>query len=149
MEADAAEDNARPTADWWYRRPGLVYFFAAGNPPVAIKIGMTSVRIETDEVQDRDWLDCIRQRHKQIQSSNHETIRLLGVIRFSGGEQPTRRAEGRERELHKRFSGLQRFKPYTCRAEWFMPGAELLAYIEKSAESLADYPGVIGLPINR
>jgi hypothetical protein len=139
----------RPTAEWWYKRPGVVYFFAAGDPPAAIKIGMTTVRTEKDQVQDADWCACILHRHKQIQSANHETIKLLGVIRFSDGEQPTRDAEKHERELHKRFAALQRFKPYTCGAEWFRPGNKLLDYIEANAEKLAEYPGVIGLPINR
>jgi hypothetical protein len=145
----AMEESERPTSEWWYRRPGIVYFFGAGDPPAAIKIGVTTIPKEKNSLQEADWLACVRQRHKQIQSSNHETIKLLGVIRFIDGGQPARLAENRERQLHKQFADLQRFEPHTCGAEWFNPGTKLLAYIREHAHELGDYPGVIGLPLNR
>jgi len=150
------EDSAGPTAKWWYRRPGVVYFFAAGNPPVAIKIGVTTIAKE-DELQEDDWRACIHQRHKQIQSSNHETIELLGFIRFRDGDLPARRAELHERALHKQFKELQLFKAHTMGAEWFKPGAKLWDYIQNKTSSpyVIETPeslkilAVIGLPINR
>lgn len=72
-------------------------------------------------------------RLSQIQSSNHEPVQLLGVIHFTEGEHPTRQAEARERELHREFAHLQRFKPYTRGAEWFTPSPELLARIREIA----------------
>lgn len=145
---EAMEESEKPTAEWWYRRPGIVYFFGGGDPPAAIKIGITTVPKEKNNLQEADWLTSIRQRHKQIQSSNHETIKLLGVIRFIEGEQPARAAENYERQLHKQFAGLQRFEPHTCGAEWFNPGDQLLAYIRENAQVLAGYPKVIALRIN-
>jgi hypothetical protein len=145
-------DSARPTADWWYRRAGAVYFFGAGDPLVAIKIGVTTIPKGKDKVQEEDWRACIRHRQTQVQSSNHEQIKLLGIIRFLNGEKPARDAELRERALHKEFEHLQLFKPHTMGAEWFKPGAQLLQYIEsikKEAQQLEDYQSVIGLPINR
>lgn len=128
----------------WWRCPGVVYFFGAGRPPAAIKIGVTAVTKGTLQI-------CIRRRHEQIQSANHETVELLGLIRFSEGEYPTRLAEVCERELHIRFATLQRFKAHTRGAEWFTPGNELLHYIRDNAEtpeSLA-IPRVIGLRTDR
>src|SRR5579863_1028874 len=76
-----------------------------------------------DDLKDQRLIEgvraCILQRHKQIQSSNHETVTLLGLIPFLDGELPARRAELCERKLHSHFAKLQRFKPYTCGAEWF------------------------------
>jgi hypothetical protein len=139
----------RPNADWWYRRAALLYFFAAGEPAVAIKIGVTTIRKEKDKVEASDWVTCIRQRQGQIQSSNHETIRLLGTIRFSDGASPARDAEMLERELHKKFAELQRFHPHTRGAEWFTPGPPIWQYINENTRRLSGYHGVIGLPINR
>jgi len=147
---DLPERGAAPTADWWYRRPALVYFFAAGHPPNAVKIGVTTVFNE-GVLQESDWKECIHRRHVQIQSCNHETIELLGFIRFSDGERPARRAELCERDLRKQFKALQRFKAHTCGAEWFTPGAELLDYIQVHTEKpeRLNVRSIIGLPINR
>lgn len=114
----------------WYRRPRIVYFFGAGDPPVAIKIGMTT-RIP----DKRDLQQSIRLRHKQIQSTNHETIQLLGIICFDKGEFPARDAEQLEQELHIRFKAQQRFKDNTPGHEWFNPGAELLDYIRDKTQA--------------
>ncbi len=127
-------DNQTQAA--WWKRPGLIYFFGVGRPLKAIKIGVTSVgdgkSVET----------AVRQRFKSIQSANHETVELLGILRFVDGEYPVRLAEVAERELHIRFAALQRFARHTVAAEWFNPAPDLLAYIDEVAEK----PESIGLP---
>jgi T5orf172 domain len=146
------DDPSRPNSDWWYRRAGAVYFFGAGDPMVAIKIGVTTIRKDREKVQEEDWNACIRHRHKQIQSSNHEPIKLLGIIRFGSGDRPARDAELRERALHKKFEKLQLFKPHTMGAEWFKAQSELLSYIEETKQEtrqLENYQNVIAVPINR
>jgi hypothetical protein len=77
-----------------------------------------------------------RTRLSQIQSSNHERIRLLGVIQFTHdtyGEYPTWHADAKERELHHEFAHLCCFAAYARGAEWFKPVRELLARIEQIA----------------
>jgi hypothetical protein len=148
-EIQDGEAGERPNADWWYRRAALLYFFAAGEPAVAIKIGVTTIRKEKQEVEAADWVACVRQRQQQIQSSNHETIRLLGIIKFADGESPARDAEKLEQELHKTFAELRRFRPHTRGAEWFTPDRSIWDYINKNTKGLPGYHGVIGLPINR
>jgi hypothetical protein len=181
MTETIPQPSTRRTALWWYRRPGVVYFFGAGDK--AIKIGVTTIfgdLKDDDDVNDdleafdleafdldafdpkvydltdndltKGVRDCIRQRHKQIESSNHETITLLGLIPFLDGELPARRAELCERELHQHFADLQRFKPHTCGAEWFSYGTQLVEYIEKHScrpEKFGIEATMIGLPINR
>lgn len=126
MKPPKETPSSKLMADWW-KCPGVVYFFAAGNPPIAIKIGVTAVT-------KGNLQQAIHRRFRQIQSSNHETIELLGVICFSVGEYPTRLAEVRERELQNRFASLLRFKQHSLAAEWFAPSAELLDYIRENAE---------------
>ncbi|MGB6534919.1 MAG: GIY-YIG nuclease family protein [Xanthobacteraceae bacterium] len=132
----------------WYQRPGVVYFFGAGNPPVAIKIGMT-----TCIPGKRDLQQSIRLRHKQIQSANHEAIQLLGIICFDHdtSEFPTRDAEDLEQELHSKFGERQRFERHTRGAEWFTPTKTLQDYIRENAKPPEDFqiPPMIGRPINR
>lgn len=85
-------------------------------------------------------------RLSQIQSSNHERIRLLGVIQFTHdtyGECPTWYADAKERELHNEFGHLCRFAVYTRGAEWFNPSSELLVRIEQ----IATKPEALHLPI--
>jgi hypothetical protein len=125
----------------WYQRPAIVYFFGAGDPPVAIKIGMT-----TSIPGKRDLKQSIRSRHKQIQSANHEAIQLLGIICFDKGEFPARDAEDREKELHLLFKEQARFEDNTSGHEWFTPTKELENYIRDKAEKPLDY---FKLPINR
>ena len=87
-------------------------------------------------ITNRDLGATIVRRLSQIQSSNHERIRLLGVIHFTQdtyGLYPTRAAEVKERELHIEFKRLCRFAPYSRGAEWFNPAPELLARIEQIA----------------
>jgi hypothetical protein len=109
----------------WYQRPAIIYFFGAGDPPIAIKIGMT-----TSIPGTRDLRQSVRYRQRQIQSANHGTIRLLGIICFDAGKFPARDAEDREQELHKRFEKLRRFKDNTSGHEWFAPSKELLDCIQ-------------------
>jgi hypothetical protein len=117
----------------WYQRPAVIYFFGAGDPPVAIKIGVT-----TSIPGKRDLKQSIRSRHKQIQSANHEAIRLLGIICFDKGEFPARDAENRERKLHLLFK-KPRFKDNTSGHEWFTSTKELEDYIRDKAEKPLDY----------
>ncbi len=128
------------------RRPGVVYFFAAGDPARAIKIGMTTIEPK------RDLKKSIGFRHRQIQSANPDIIRLLGIIRFDAGEFPARDAYRREQELHVRFKKQQRFNDNTPGHEWFTPTKELEDYIRENCEPLPEelkIPTVIGSPIIR
>jgi hypothetical protein len=104
----------------WSSSPSVIYFFAAGSPPSAVKIGVTTRATLLD-------------RMKITQTHNHEPIELLGVIRFDEGECPTRDAEDQERLLHLKFAHLLRFKPGTRGAEWFSVSPELLQLIEETA----------------
>lgn len=121
----------------FYKPPGVIYFIAAGDPPVAIKIGMASV--------SGDLRAAITRRLSQIQSSNHTLIRLLGVIQFTHdthGPHPTREAEAMEQHLHKEFDSLRLFAPYMRGAEWFKPDEVLL----KRIDEIATKPEALQLP---
>lgn len=120
------------------RRPGVVYFFAAGDPVRAIKIGMTTIESK------RDLKKSIGFRHRQIQSANPDIIRLLGIIRFDAGEFPARDAYRREQDLHVRFKKLQRFKDNMPGHEWFTPSKELEDYISQNCGPL---PKELGIPL--
>ncbi|MCB1130613.1 MAG: GIY-YIG nuclease family protein [Verrucomicrobiae bacterium] len=132
------KDSSNETQLKWWRSPGVIYFLAAGNPPSAIKIGVTTRATLLD-------------RMRKTQTHNHEPIELLGVIRFDEGEFPTRDAEDQERLLHLRFAHLLRFKPGTRGSEWFSISAELLDWIGSTAIT----PEVLGVqrfvctPVNR
>jgi hypothetical protein len=117
----------------WYKLPGIVYFFKAGN---AIKIGVAAV------TKGKTFQDAVTRRMKQIQSANHELVELLGVISFEEGDTPTLLAETLERELHNRFAWSLRFKQHTIGAEWFTSSESLLSYISENAKA----PEVLGLP---
>ena len=123
------KDSASETQFKWWQAPGVIYFFAAGNPAIAIKIGVTTRATLLD-------------RMKKIQTHNHEPIELLGVIRFSDGEFPTRDAEDQERILHTRFAHLARFKQNTRGAEWFSASPELLETIAETSIP----PETLGFP---
>ena len=114
------KDSSNENQLQWWRAPGVLYFFAAGSPAIAIKIGVTTRATLLD-------------RMKKTQAHNHEPIELLGVIRFSDGEFPTRDAEDQERVLHTRFNHLRRFKPHTRGAEWFTASPELLEMIAETS----------------
>ena len=110
---------AKPTyTDPWYAKPGFVYFVGAGEPLKAIKIGVTLATGFTS-----------RLRHHQ--SSNHEPLRVLGVIAFTGPGKSMRAAEELERSLHKQFAAHQRFQASWVGSEWFNPHPEIVAYIAK------------------
>ena len=104
----------------WYRRPGVIYFVAAGSPPVAIKIGVTQQ-------------STLKLRLRGIQSANHEEIRLLGIVAFDDGEEPLRKAEAREQEMHRQFEHLRIRSAGTVGCEWFKPASELLEFIDQNA----------------
>lgn len=80
-------------AEWW-KCPGVLYFFGVGHVPIAVKIGVTAV------TKNHDLARAVLRRFREIQTSNHETVELLGLIRFTDGEYPMRSAEVLERELH-------------------------------------------------
>ncbi len=114
--------------DAWERSPGYVYFMAAGNPCVAIKIGITKQA-------------TLRQRLGSLQGSNHEPLTLLGVIPFAEGKHPMKDAQRKERELHGLFAHLQRFEKGWVGSEWFTPAPDLRSFIAEHAEA----PETLGL----
>ena len=85
---------------------------------------------------------AIAGRLVKIQSSNHELIRLLGVIPFTTGEYPARDAEARERKLHEDFRDQCLFEPGMCGSEWFRASPELIARIRE----VTTKPSELGLP---
>ena len=109
----------------WELQPGLVYFIAAGDPPTAIKIGISTA-------------GTMRKRLKQHQSSNHEPLYLLGLVYFEDVERPMAEANHLENELHDRFSSQRRFSTGPGN-EWFSPSEELLAYIRENAKAPAEF----------
>jgi hypothetical protein len=123
------KDSNDPLMEAWYRLPGAVYFFKAGN---AIKIGVTSVS------KSQTFKEAIKRRHRQLQSANHETVVLLGAILFSEGDKPTLLASIRENELHSQFAASLRFKRYTVGSEWFTSSDQLLDFINENAQSPSD-----------
>jgi hypothetical protein len=139
------ETTDSPIQAKWWSCPGVLYFFAAGNPPAAIKIGVAAL---TNGCSLRQG---VTRRLKEIQTSNHETVELLGLVHFTEGQYPTRSAEVRERELHVLFAAQQRFTPGSRGAEWFTPSPELLAHIREHTQrpEALNVPRSIGQPINR
>jgi hypothetical protein len=108
---------AAPTfRDPWYFKPGYVYFLGAGDPLKAIKIGVTVA-------------SGFRARLRGHQSSNHEPLRVLGIVEFTSNGKNMRLAEALERELHVRFARHQRFQASWVGSEWFNPHQEILDYI--------------------
>lgn len=139
------ETTSSEHQDRWWSSPGIVYFFAAGNPAKAIKIGVAAL------TNGGTLKQAVLRRFAQLQTSNHETIELVGIIHFSHGKYPTRDAEVLERELHIRFGTSQRFKSNTRGCEWFTPTEELFSYIKEHTampEALG-LPKIISKPINR
>jgi hypothetical protein len=118
MKPTTTSTNPRQLA--WWAKDAVVYFIAAGSPPIAIKIGVTT------------W-DTVPKRLAALQSSNHALLELLGVLPFRGMPNPMKAAEDRERELHKEFKALQCVAEGQRGHEWFMASAELLAAIESIA----------------
>jgi len=87
-------DNINQAA--WWSCPGILYFFAVGDPVIAIKIGVAAC------TNNCSLLQAVKRRFTAIQTSNHETVELLGVVQFLDGKYPTRQAElGCVRKLKK------------------------------------------------
>lgn len=126
---------AQSTRDWW-SRPGIVYFVAAGEPAVAIKIGMTT------QGPHQTLVEAVSKRLKAIQTGNHELIRLIGIVHITEREYPSRDAEILERELHLEFAHLARFNHGCPGAEWFTAHQSLIERIE----SISSSPQEFGLP---
>lgn len=120
------------TREWW-GSPGVVYFVAAGSPPTAVKIGMAA------QTKKNTLRSTVVRRLSQIQSSNHELVKLIGIVYFSEGAFPTRDAEILERELHLEFEHLQRFKKHSRGAEWFTAAPELLEKVQSISSSPEEY----------
>jgi hypothetical protein len=116
--------------DDWERSSGFVYFIAAGNPISAVKIGISSQK-------------GFKNRMRQIQSANHEPLRILGVIPFEEGERPMMDAIGKEAELHARFSEFRRFKNGWVGSEWFSFSTKIQTAIQEEAIP----PTAVGLPV--
>jgi hypothetical protein len=85
------------SGDRWERSPGYVYFIGVGDPPTAIKVGISTH-------------GDITRRLSTLQCGNHEALILLGVIPFEDSERPMLEAARREAELHAQFAKSQRFK---------------------------------------
>lgn len=98
----------------WKQFPGFVYFIEAGD---AIKIGIS---------KESKLLD----RFDSIQSSNHEPLRLRGVIYFPDSECGMEDAWNHEKKLHKDF---EKFQCKGAGSEWFKAEPEIKNYIEKNA----------------
>lgn len=122
-------DSSTDAQSKWWRSPGMLYFLAAGIPPVAVQIGVTTRA-------------TMLKRLQKVQMHNHEPVQLLGVVRFADGEFPTRDAEDEGRLLHERFAHLARFKAHTRGAEWLTASPDLLELIEECTIP----PEVAGLP---
>ncbi len=128
--SESASESSDKFSSAYYSGAGILYFLAAGQPkPVAVKIGVTK-------------RDGMLRRLRGIQSANHEPISLLGVILFTDGEKPLLAAERKERELHRRFSHLQRMVDWNVGYEWFDATSELLAFVDE----VATPPEALGLP---
>jgi hypothetical protein len=104
----------------WESAPGFIYFISASDPPIAIKIGISTQR-------------DIKRRFSTIQGGNHEQLFLLGVIPFDNGDRPMINAWTRERELHKQFGHLQHADDGWAGSEWFAPTDELINFIKANA----------------
>ena len=85
---------------------GWIYFVKAGDAiGGAVKIG---------------WSLYPEGRLLALQTGNHQELEMLGIMRGSVED---------ERVLHAAFSDLH------IRGEWFLPGAELMAYVRKNTAS--------------
>jgi hypothetical protein len=118
----ASSTNAHQLA--WWAKDAVVYFIAARKPAIAVKIGVTT------------WTTVAR-RLGALQSANHESLELLGVIPFRHMAQPMKAPEDKERALHQQFRHLQRTREGNRGYEWFTADDELLRFI-RSASSKPD-----------
>lgn len=83
----------------------------------------------------------LTRRLSSIQTSNHELVKLIGIVYFTAGDYPTRDAEIFERELHLEFRHLQRFKQHSRGAEWFTSAPDLISRISE----ISTIPSSLGL----
>ena len=113
----------------WFRKPGYLYFIGAGDPLKGIKIGVT---IATG----------FKARLRSHQSSNHEPLRVLGIIDFASPGKGMREAELLERSLHERFAQHQRFQNHWVGYEWFNAHPSILEFIKQNCVSCS----TLGLP---
>jgi hypothetical protein len=111
--------------DKWERSPGYVYFIAAGDPPMAVKIGIT--------IQSG-----LKQRLRAHQSLNHEPLHILKLIPFDSQERPMVAAQELESELHTKYLKFQRFQSGWAGSEWFTASSELLDDISRIGVIPAD-----------
>ena len=121
-EIDALPIKKERYSDAFYLQDAVLYFIAAGSPIHAIKIG----------VAGRSRME---KRLRELQSSNHEVLELLGIIEFPK-EKFTKHmvdSEERERGLHAQFAHLQRLQKWGVGYEWFNPGKELIDFIAQNA----------------
>lgn len=132
MRATKSYESAAVSTQAWWSCPGLLYFLAVGDPPIAIKVGMLAITsVHTPQT-------AMRRRLSSIQSSNHELVRVLGVVHFVQGRHPTKDAE---RELHLKFKHLARFQLGSRGAEWFNAAPDLMEEIGR----LSQPPEVLGI----
>ena len=115
MTKDKSESMRR-----WESSPGYVYFIGAQEPPIAIKIGISTQK-------------DIKRRFSTIQGGNHEPLYLRGVIAFETGEKPMADAQKAEKELHKKFGHLQHAINGWAGSEWFEAKAELIDFIRANS----------------
>lgn len=113
----------------FFCRPGVIYFIAAGLPPRAIKIGMSQK-------------ESLLERLRSIQSSNHEKIRLMGIIEYGPPlEASLKDAEIREQEICRQFHSLAFRKEDQAGHEWFRPESELISFVMDHGAPLSnDFP---------
>ena len=120
-EIDALPIKKEKYSDAFYLQDAVLYFIAAGRPIQAIKIGVAGRK-------------RIENRLRELQSSNHEVLELLGIIEFPKEKftKPMVDAEARERGFHTQFADLQRLKKWGVGYEWFNPGEGLLHFIAQN-----------------
>jgi hypothetical protein len=124
LEAGKPAITPRKYADWPTRK-GVVYFIGAGQPVVAIKIGLTQE-------------GTIERRLRSIQCSNHEPLELLGFI----GPKLMPEVEQEEKRLHTLFAPHQRIHDGNVGHEWFTATDKLRTFIEQNTTP----PEQAGLP---
>ncbi|MGA2446306.1 MAG: GIY-YIG nuclease family protein [Opitutaceae bacterium] len=125
MKPPADHTTSQRQLDWW-ARDAVVYFIGAGQPLVAVKIGVST------------W-STVARRLAALQSSNHEPLELLGVIPYRGIPLPMKEAETRERSLHLQFARWQRTREGKRGYEWFTAVPELLAFIAAETQPPATF----------
>lgn len=111
---------------YWEKQPGFIYFIGAGDPSVAVKIGISTQA-------------TMRKRLRQLQSSNHEPLTILGVIAYLEGVSPMAQANAMERKLHDKFQSERRFTSGPGN-EWFNATRGLLAFVAAETKPPEESP---------